>query len=127
MAHLCAVESPVGLSTWRLNGRASGAVEQAKLDAGAVYDAPHNAAEGVDLPHQMAFGDSSDGRVTGHLADCVQTDGDQSRLTPHACAGRGRLTTGMPSADYDYVKIFVKAGSHFPMQKVENIWERISS
>ena len=51
MAHLRAIESPVGLGTRRLNGWASGAIEQAKLDACAVDDAAHDAAEGVDLPH----------------------------------------------------------------------------
>src|SRR5215204_4788636 len=74
MAHFRSVESPVGLSTWRLNSRASGSVEQPKLNACAVDDATHNTTESIYLPHQMSFGDSSNSRVTRHLAYSIQTD-----------------------------------------------------
>jgi hypothetical protein len=104
-----------------LDGGASGTVKKAELDTRAVNDAPHDAAERVNFPYQVTFGDASDGRVTRHLAYHVQTDSNQSRLTPHTCAGRSRLTTGVSRADYDHVEIFVEASSHFPMQKVENI------
>jgi hypothetical protein len=64
VAHLSAIESPVGLRTWSLDGRTSGTVEKAELNTRAVNNASHDAAESVNFPHQMTFGDPSDGRVT---------------------------------------------------------------
>jgi len=43
--------------------RAAAGVEKAELDADGVGQFTHNAAEGVDFAHQVAFGDTSDGRV----------------------------------------------------------------
>jgi hypothetical protein len=69
----------------------------------------------------VTFSDTADGRITGHLAYRIQADCNQRSLTPHAGSSRTGFTTGVTSADYDNVKVFVKARSHFPIQKLENI------
>src|SRR5215207_9723906 len=51
VAHLRSVKSPVGLSTRRLDGQTSGAIEQPKLNARAFNNAAHNTTESVYLPH----------------------------------------------------------------------------
>ena len=70
-AHAGAVEGLVALGAGRPDGGASGGVEEAELDAAAVGDFSHDAAEGVDFADEMAFGDAADGGVAGHLGDKV--------------------------------------------------------
>src|SRR5205085_858478 len=66
----------------------------------------HDAAEGVNFPDQMAFCNSTEGRIAGHLRDQVNIQRVKRSLQAHARAGDGRLAAGMScSDDYD-VELF---------------------
>ena len=51
----------------------------------------------------MALADATDGRVTGHLADVVEVQGQHQGLTAHpGCSQRG-FDTSMAGSDNDHV------------------------
>jgi phosphomannomutase len=91
-----------------LDSRPARTVQQTKLDAGAVNDAAHNAAESVYLSDNMAFSDPTDSRIARHLPDKVQIDRNKSRLDAQTRRGRGRLAPGMPRAYYNHIKSLVE-------------------
>ena len=62
--------------TRAVHGRAFGAIEEPKLDTGGVGDDAHDSPQGVDFANHLAFGDTTDGRVTAHLADGVGIHGE---------------------------------------------------
>ena len=51
----------------------------------------------------MALADATDGRVTGHLADVVEVQGQHQGLTAHPGCGQCRFDTGMAGSDNDHV------------------------
>src|SRR5205809_6960482 len=51
----------------------------------------------------MALADATDGRVTGHLADVVEVQGQHQGLTAHPGCGQRRFDTGMAGSDNDHV------------------------
>ena len=106
-----AVEPAVRLGARPLHGRALAAVEHAKLDAGPVDGAAHDAVQRVDLAHQMALAEPADGRVAGHLADGVELVGDQQRPRPSPRRRRRRLAARMAAADHDDIE-----PAHGPVQ-----------
>ena len=67
----------VRLGSGRLHRRTLAAVENPELDHGLIDQASHSTAERIDLPHQISLGQSTDGRITGHLSDAVQVLSDQ--------------------------------------------------
>ena len=67
--HRRAIETAIGLCPRPANGRSARAIEQAKLNAGAISDTAHQTIHGVDLTHQVTFAQSPDGRIAGHLSD----------------------------------------------------------
>src|SRR5580704_8862702 len=69
LRHGTAVKLAVGLRAGAAHRRALAAVKQAKLDAGAVDRARHNAIKRVDLAHEVALAETADRRVARHLAD----------------------------------------------------------
>lgn len=98
----------VALGSWRPDGWTSGGVEEAKLDAYRIGDLAHDAAEGVDFADEVTFGDSTDGRVAGHLRDEIDVEGEEGSFKAHAGGGHGGLASGVAGADYDYVEMFVE-------------------
>jgi hypothetical protein len=78
------------------------------LDARAVDDTTYNAAKGVNLADDVAFRDTADGRVAGHLSDQVEIDGNDSGLTPKARSGRGCLASRMAGTYHDHIKRLVE-------------------
>ena len=105
-AHFYAVVLLVALGAGRPDRGAAGGVEEAELDADGVGDFAHDAAEGVDFAHQVAFGDSADGGVAGHLRDEVEVEREECGAQAHARGGRGGFAAGMTRADDDYVELF---------------------
>jgi hypothetical protein len=58
------------------HGGALAAVEQAKLDAGRIGGAAHQAIERIDFADEMAFAQTADRRIAGHRSDGGETLGD---------------------------------------------------
>ncbi len=67
--HGQAIELAVDLRARASDRGALGTVKQAKLNAGLVRQATHEAVERVDLAYQMTLAQAADGGITGHLAD----------------------------------------------------------
>ena len=105
-----------------MHRRTLAAVEHAVLDAGRIRGARHLAAERIDLTHQMPLGCTADRRVTGHIADRVQIDGEAGGF--HAEPGRSErsLDARMSCANHNNVKRFCRETGHThpPYQKNEN-------
>ena len=98
------IEFAIGLGARPAHGRAFAAVENAELDAALVGDAAHQAVQCIDFADQMAFSETSNGRIAGHGADGGESMRHQGRLRAHAGAcGRG-LTAGMAAANHDNVE-----------------------
>jgi len=96
----------VALCAGRLDCRAFGFVEEAKLDSGGVGVDSHFAAEGVDFTDNLAFGLSADGGVARHLGDGVEVAGEEQGARPHASGGeRGFAARVAGSADDDVERI----------------------
>jgi hypothetical protein len=102
-AHCLLVQHPVGLGAGGAHRRPFARIQHAKLNAGAVGGASHDAAERVHLFHQMALADAADRRIAGHGAEGFDVVREQQSRGAHARAGRGRLGAGMTAANYDYV------------------------
>jgi len=97
----------VRLSAGCANGRAFFHIQGAELDSGGVDIFRHLAAQSVDLFHQLAFSQTTDGRVAGHLRDGVQIDGENERRVIHPRRCESRLTASVASADNDNIVFFV--------------------
>ena len=82
------------------------------MNSDRVGDFAHDAAEGVNFPDQMAFCNSTDGRITGHLRDQVNIQRVKRGLQAHARARDSGLAAGMScSDDYD-VELFGELHPH---------------
>src|SRR6266545_2033571 len=106
--HLMAIEGAIGLRPWRLDGGAATAVEHSELDAGLIYHPSHQTSERVDLADQVAFCNSSDGRVARHLGDQVETECDDGSLRAYYGGGVRRFASGVSRSDHHHVELFVK-------------------
>src|SRR6478672_9743525 len=89
-AHFGAIKTPVRLRPRRLHGGPARTVQEPKLNPGPVDDAPHDSTEGIYLPDNMAFSDSADGRITGHLPDKIEIDRHYRCLAPETSRSRSR-------------------------------------
>jgi hypothetical protein len=56
----------------------------------------------------MAFGNSTNSWVAGHLPDQVKIDRNKSGLRAKPCGGRSRFAASVACPDYDHIKTFVK-------------------
>ena len=93
----------VGLSAGGTDAGAFGAVEHSELDGGGVGIEAHRAAEGVYFADDVSLGQTTDGRVAGHLGNGVQVLREHSRPATHAGGGKGGFHAGMASPDDDDV------------------------
>jgi hypothetical protein len=107
-AHFCAVLLLVALGAGRPDGGPSGGIEEAELDAYGVGDFAHDSAEGVDFADEMAFGDTSDSGVAGHLRDEVEVEREERGAEAHAGGGHSGFAASMAGAYDDYVVLFGK-------------------
>jgi hypothetical protein len=58
-------------------------------------------AEGIDFGHQVAFADTSNGRVAWHLCDRATIKGHYRHQRTHT-GGRGRRLTARMAGTYDH-------------------------
>ena len=98
--HPRAIRGLVRLSAARANRGTLARIEEAELDSGLVNREAHLAAECVDLAHQVALADSADGRVTRHLPDMVQVEGEHQRLGAHPRGRERGFDSGVSGPDY---------------------------
>jgi hypothetical protein len=106
--HFGPISHAVGLCPRGLNGRSARAIQQTKLNAGAIDDASHNAAERIDLSNEMPFRDSTNRGVTRHLTDEIEIQCDQSGLSAETSRGRRGLATSMAGANHDYIEDLIE-------------------
>src|SRR5690606_6315619 len=102
--HRRRIELAVGLRARTAHGRALALVEHAKLDAGRVRNAPHQAVERIDLAHEMAFAESADRRITGHRADGRELVRDERGVRAHARARSRGFGAGVSTTHNDDVE-----------------------
>jgi len=98
------VQHTIRLRACRPHGRAFGAVEDAELDARFVGGQRHRATHGVDFLDQMAFADTTYGRVATHLPQRLDVVRQQEGFAAHAGAGQCGLGAGVATADDDDIK-----------------------
>ena len=91
------------------------------MDSRPVDDAPHDSTEGIYLPDNMAFSDSADGRITGHLPDKIEIDRHKRCLAPETSRSRSRLTARVPRADNDHIKSLVEHNYCAPKMPITRI------
>jgi hypothetical protein len=91
-----------------LHGWAARAIQQPKLNAGAINDTAHDAAQRVNLAHNVAFPDTANCGIAGHLADQIEVQGDERCVRAEPRGSRSGLAAGMASADYNHVKDFIE-------------------
>ncbi len=97
--HPDAVLLLIALSPGRPDGRSAAGIQKTKLDPDGIGYFTHHAAERVNLPDQMAFGDSTDGGIAGHLRDQVGVHRDHRGAEAQAGAGTRSFAAGMAAAD----------------------------
>jgi hypothetical protein len=102
-AYGVAIKYPVGLGASGTNGGALARIQGTELNAGPVSGACHCATERIDLLDQVAFTDTADGRVAGHLAKGVDTVSQEQGTTAHTRGSQARLRAGVTTAYHDYI------------------------
>ena len=117
----CAIQRAIRLCSRGLNRRSSGAIQQAKLNSGAIGDPAHDPAERVYLAHQMSFGYAANRGIAGHLADQIQVQSDQRCSGAQAVRQRSSFATGVAAANHNHIKFSSKTHHYLPMQKVLKI------
>ena len=98
-----AVEHAVGLGTRGTDCRSLATVQDPELDSRTIRRPRHGAAEGIDFAHQVAFSDTTDGGIAGHLADGIEGVREQQRTTAHARCGKAGFGARVATADDDNV------------------------
>ena len=102
------VQHPVGLRPCGPHRRTLAAVEHAELDAGTIRCPGHGAAQCIDLLHQMAFADTTDGRVAAHLAQRFDVMAEQQGFDSHARSRQRGFGTRMAATYHNHVKTIWK-------------------
>ena len=93
----------VALGAGRAHRRTLGGIEHPKLDSGGIGVERHRATQRIDLPDHVAFGQSADGRVAGHLANGVEILGQHRHLGAETRGRHRSLVSGMAGADHNYI------------------------
>ncbi|SLN24607.1 hypothetical protein PSA7680_01029 [Pseudoruegeria aquimaris] len=102
--HGKAIDLPIRLRPRALNGWPLTPVEQAKLDAGPVCDAAHDAIQRINFPYEMPFAKPPDSRVAAHHANRVCPQRYQSGACAGSCSRMGCIGAGVATAHYDHIK-----------------------
>src|SRR5436190_9982329 len=108
MSHFRAIKGAVCLCAWGLHCRAPRTIQKSELNSRAVYNMAHYSAKCVNLPDDVAFCDSTNGRIARHLADQVQVERHQCGFRPKTRRRRSRLTSRVPRTNDYHIKTFVK-------------------
>ena len=107
--HPLRIEPLVALRTRCVNRWAAGGVEGLFLKSRLISIETHLSAQGIKLIDEMAFGKSSDGRVAWHLCDGILPSGDEKGVDTHPGSYKGRLGSGMSTANHNQLEIFIHA------------------
>ena len=114
MLHHLLVLPAVGLSPQGPYSGALAPVEHAVLDAGFVRGLAHFTAQRVQFPDQMALARTADGGIAGHVAHCVQIDGEAHRAQAHPGRGQCSLNSRVARADDGDIKLSGVVLYHLP-------------
>ncbi len=104
--HPKAIVLAVDLGPRRPDGRPFSGIELPELDACFVRRPGHLSAQGVDFLDQMAFGQSADGRIAGHVTDLIDILGDEKGWMAHPGRSQGGLNPGMTSSHHNDIISF---------------------
>ena len=102
--HDPAVLGAINLGAGTTDGRTFGAIQEPKLDGGAIREPTHDAIERIDLPDQMALAKATDGGIAGHHPDRLGILGQQRCARAHAGGSSGGFTARMPPTNDDHIK-----------------------
>jgi hypothetical protein len=75
----------VALSPWSLDARTLPGIEHSELNPGGIGVPTHDSTQSIDLPDQVAFGQSPNGWIAGHLADGIEILRQDGRLAAESC------------------------------------------
>ena len=64
---------------------------------------PIDSTEGIDFTDHVPLGQTTNGRIAGHLADGVEVLSEDGDLRTHPCRGKSSLNPGVAGADDDDV------------------------
>ncbi len=117
-SHRRLIERPVGLTAGGAHRWPFAAVEDAKLDAGAVGGLRHDPAERVDFLDQMALADAADGRVAAHRAHGFDGVGQQQGVRAGTRGGHAGFGAGVAAADDDGIENFGVTHDRFALLQV---------
>ena len=116
--HELLVETPVRLRAQRIDRRALPAVQEPVLDAGAVCDLRHLAAERVELADEVALARAADGGVAGHIAHRVEVYGEANGRYAEPRGGERRLDPGVSRADHCDIKFSREKFGHNGLREI---------
>jgi hypothetical protein len=105
--HPPAVKITIILGPRPLDSKTFSGVQASELYARLIGIFCHFAAHGVNLFDKMAFGQTSDGRVTAHGGNVVHVYGQKQGEMSHTSRGECRFTPCMTGADHDHIVFFV--------------------
>ncbi len=106
LQHLPGVMAFVGLGAQGPHRRAAAGIQDSLLNGGGISEAADHATEGIHFMNELAFGWSTNGRVTGLPGDPVEIEGKESgvQAKPRCC--NCCFATGMAAPHDDQVKTF---------------------
>ena len=103
-SHCSPIKAAIALCARRPHRRALAPVEHPELNHGEVCRASHDSTEGIHFAHDAAFGNSTYGRIAGHLADGLESARDDRDRRSRA-RGRNRgFSSRVAGADDNYIK-----------------------
>ena len=98
-----AVEAPVDLGAGSPDRRPFGTVEHSKLNTRRIRQTAHQPIQRVDFSDEVPFPQSTDGGVTGHLPEGVDSMGDEEGAGARACSSGSGFRAGVSSTHDDDV------------------------
>ena len=101
------VQYPVCLGPGGPHRRPFTLVQHPKLDAGPVCGPRHGAAQSIHFLYQVAFTDATNGGITGHLAQGIDTVSQQQGTAAHTRRSQAGLGAGMATTDNDDIKLLL--------------------
>lgn len=107
--HALRVFRLVALGARRANGWTTTKVQCLFLKRGQIGVESHFAAERIEFKDEMAFRESSNGRIARHSGDCIDKPSDQERLNAHARGDESRFGTCVSASDNDNLRMKIHA------------------
>jgi len=99
--HLDAIKGTIRLCSRGAHRRATGSIQQAKLNSGSIDYSSHDPTERIYLANQMTLADSANRGIAGHLPDKIEVKSKQRRVGSKPGRRRSGFAAGVAGA-YDY-------------------------